>query len=67
MSAADERRLVRPFRKVNKCKWAAFERHIVRSFRDWHTRSKKRWKIDWGSFEPMTGEVKAAGLRPRGT
>ena len=60
MSAADERRLIRHFMKVNKCKRAAFERHVVRSFKNWHAGTKKRWKIDWGRFEPMILEAKAA-------
>ena len=60
MSPADERRLIRHFMRVNKCTRAAFERHVVRSFRIWRLRSKKRWKIDWGPFEPMITEAKAA-------
>jgi hypothetical protein len=46
--------------KVNKCDRAAFERHVVRSFRIWRARSKKRWKIDWGDFQPMIVEAKMA-------
>lgn len=60
MSPADERRLIRHFMRVNKCTRAAFERHVVRSFRIWRLRSKKKWKIDWGGFEPMITEAKAA-------
>jgi len=60
MSAADEGRLIRHFMKVNKCTRAAFERHVVRSFRVWRVRSKKKWKIDWSDFEPMIIEAKAA-------
>jgi hypothetical protein len=50
MSAADERRLVRHFMKVNRCKRATFERHVVRSFKDWHARSKKTLEDRLGSF-----------------
>lgn len=46
--------------RVNKCTRAAFERHVVRSFRIWRLRSKKKWKIDWGQFAPMVIEAKAA-------
>jgi hypothetical protein len=60
MSTADERRLIRHFMKINKCDRAAFERHVVRSFRIWRVRSKKRWKIDWGGFQPMIVEAKMA-------
>ena len=60
MSPADERRLIRHFMRINKCTRAAFERHVVRSFRIWRLRSKKKWKIDWGEFEPMIIEAKAA-------
>ena len=60
MSAADERRLVRHFIKVNRCTRATFERHVLRSFRDWHARSRKKWKIDWGAFQPMIIEAKMA-------
>ncbi|QIG97605.1 hypothetical protein [Bradyrhizobium sp. 6(2017)] len=60
MSTADERRLIRHFMKINKCDRAAFERHVVRSFRIWRVRSKKRWKIDWGGFQPMIVEAKIA-------
>ncbi|SFQ30554.1 hypothetical protein SAMN05216330_12441 [Bradyrhizobium sp. Ghvi] len=60
MTPADERRLIRHFMKINKCNRAAFERHVVRSFGIWRSRSKKKWKIDWGAFEPMIIEAKAA-------
>ena len=60
MSKADERRLTRHFMKVNKCSKAAFERHVMRAFSIWRTRSKKKWKIDWSEFEPMIAEAKAA-------
>lgn len=60
MSPADERRLIRHLMRGNTCSRATFERHIVRSFRVWRLRSKKKWKIDWGRFEPMIVEAKAA-------
>jgi hypothetical protein len=60
MSAADERRLIRHIMKTNKCTRAAFERHVVRSFRIWRVRSKKRWKTYWGNFEPIVVEAKMA-------
>lgn len=60
MTAADERRLIRHFMKVNKCTKVAFERHVLRSFRDWRMRSKKKWKIDWGKFQLAILEAKMA-------
>jgi hypothetical protein len=60
MSTAEERRLIRHFMRINKCTRAAFERHVVRSFRIWRLRSKKKWKIDWGEFQPMIVEAQAA-------
>ncbi|WP_063700856.1 hypothetical protein [Bradyrhizobium centrolobii] len=44
--------------KINKCTRAAFERRVVRSFRIWCLRSKKKWKIDWGQFKPLIIEAK---------
>lgn len=38
------------FRKVNGCRQKDFDDYFLRSLRSWNKRSKKKWKIDWGSF-----------------
>jgi hypothetical protein len=48
------------FRKVNGCRQQVFDDHFLSSARIWSRRSKKRWKIDWGDFEPAVAEAKAA-------
>lgn len=52
--------LIKHFCKVNRCRQQVFEDHALRSARVWLKRSKKRWKIDWGDFEPVVVEAKAA-------
>ncbi len=63
MSMADGRRLIRHFMKVDHCARAAFDRHERRVTAEWLTRSKKRWKIDWGQFKPAVEEAAAARER----
>jgi hypothetical protein len=63
MSMADGRRLIRHFMKINRCTRAAFDRHETRTMAEWRTRSKKKWKIDWGPFKPAVEEADAARLR----
>lgn len=48
------------FRKVNGCRQQVFDDHALRSARIWLKRSKKRWKVDWGAFDPVVAEAKAA-------
>jgi hypothetical protein len=48
------------FRKVNGCRQKAFDDHALRSARIWLKRSKKEWRVDWGDFQPMIDEAKAA-------
>jgi len=52
--------LKKHFRKVNHCRQEVFDNHFRLSARVWMTRSKKRWKVDWGDFAPAVAEAKAA-------
>jgi hypothetical protein len=47
------------FRKVNRCRQHVFDNHFIQSARVWSRRSKKRWKVDWGSYGPAIAEAKA--------
>jgi len=47
----------RHFRRINHCRQADFDRHVLSSFAKWKQRSKKRWKLDWGPFATMVAEA----------
>lgn len=55
----------RHFRRINRCRQADFDRHILSSFAQWRRRSKKKWKLDWGSFAPHVAEAVASRARRR--
>lgn len=48
------------FRTVNRCSQRDMDRHIDRSFRIWHTRNERNWRVDWGDFAPLIREAEAA-------
>jgi hypothetical protein len=47
----------RHFRRINRCRQADFDRHVLSSFSEWRRRSKKKWKVDWGTFTPLVEEA----------
>ena len=47
------------FRKVNRCRQVDFDVHFQRSLRVWQKRSKRKWNVDWGCFEPHVVVAKA--------
>jgi hypothetical protein len=55
----------RHFRRINRCRQAEFDRHILSSFAEWRRRSKKKWKVDWGPFAPLVAEAVASRARRR--
>jgi hypothetical protein len=48
------------FRKVNGCRQRDFDDHFVRELRTWASRSKRRWRIDWGGFHKQVETASAA-------
>jgi hypothetical protein len=48
------------FRIVNGCRQEEFDKHFLQSALLWERRSKKEWKIDWGTFAPLVAAAKAA-------
>lgn len=59
---SDEGRLAlrKHFRTVNRCLQKDFDRHEKRSFARWKVQSEKKWKVDWGDFQPAITEAKMA-------
>ncbi|WP_315751269.1 hypothetical protein [Bradyrhizobium sp. SZCCHNS3055] len=49
----------RHFRRINRCRQADFDRHVISSFAEWERRSKKKWKLDWGPFTSLVAEAVA--------
>jgi hypothetical protein len=46
------------FRKINGCRQQVFDDHFLHSLRVWSARSKKKWRVDWGTFKPALAEAK---------
>lgn len=47
----------RHFRRVNGCRQADFDRHVLSSLAEWQRRSKKKWKLDWGPFAGLVADA----------